>query len=276
PDGQAARARRARAERKVELIHGEHATSTLQADLPTEVAVSAYSRIDGMARRLRNAGDQRTLDQLRADIYADSLLGNDPGVRAPAAAAMVYLHLSVGAALTMSDDSCVLDGYGPVPAAIAREMMTNRGSMIRKVITDPASGAVRELGRTRRRPSRALREFIAVRDRECTTPGCHRAARHCDHDHLTDWGKHGVTDEGNLAPKCRRDHGLKDVPGWGLDYDPATGIGTVITPTGRTYRKSCEPVVEPRTPSTPEGVPVLWLPSMSSDVTAAAARGPSG
>ncbi len=79
PDGQTDRARRARVERKVELIPGEDSMSTLAAELPAEVAASAYSRIDGMARRLRNNGDERTLDQLRADVYADLLLGNDPG-----------------------------------------------------------------------------------------------------------------------------------------------------------------------------------------------------
>ena len=54
-----------------------------------------------MARRLRHGGDSRTLDQLRADLYADLLLGHDPGVAAPAPAAMVYLHMPVTTALTI-------------------------------------------------------------------------------------------------------------------------------------------------------------------------------
>ncbi len=262
PDGQAARARQARADRKVELIHGENGISTLLADLPAEVAVSAYARIDAMARKRRNAGDERNLDQLRADIYADLLLGNDPGITPPKAAAMVYVHMPVDTALTMSDQGCVLDGYGPLPAAIGREILANERSMIRKVITDPATGTVKELGRTRRKPSKALREFIAVRDRECTTPGCHRTARHCDQDHLTDWHKHGPTAEHNLGPKCERDHYLKDQPGWTLDYEPATGTGTMTTPAGRVYTKTRDPVIQPRTPSTQDKPPALWLPGM--------------
>ncbi|MGH3518213.1 MAG: DUF222 domain-containing protein [Haloechinothrix sp.] len=64
PDGQTERARKARVDRKVELIPGDNSMSTLAADLPAEVAASAYARIDGMARTRRNAGDERTLDQL--------------------------------------------------------------------------------------------------------------------------------------------------------------------------------------------------------------------
>src|SRR5438067_294337 len=116
PDSQAARARKARADRKVQLIPGENSTSTLTGTLPTELAAAAYARLDAMARRLRHGGDHRTLDQLRADLYADLLLGNDPGVTVPAAAAMVYLHLPASTALTITEHGCEPEGYGPVPA----------------------------------------------------------------------------------------------------------------------------------------------------------------
>ncbi|WP_253862016.1 DUF222 domain-containing protein [Prauserella halophila] len=116
PDGQVERARRARAERKVELTPGEHAMSSLEVSLPAERAGACYSRVDAMARSLRHGGDRRTLDQLRADVAADLLLGRDPGVSPPEAAAMVYLHVPVDAALSMVDDGCELDGYGPIPA----------------------------------------------------------------------------------------------------------------------------------------------------------------
>lgn len=69
-----------------------------KVDLPAEIAASAYARIDALARRARNGGDERTLEQLRADIYADLLLGNEPGVAVPSAAAMVYVHVPVNTA----------------------------------------------------------------------------------------------------------------------------------------------------------------------------------
>src|SRR5690606_31689618 len=86
PGGATARARQANAGRKVELQHGEHAQSRLTLDLRSEVASACYARVDSMARRLRRNGETRTLDQLRADIAADLLLGNDPGVAVPEAA----------------------------------------------------------------------------------------------------------------------------------------------------------------------------------------------
>jgi hypothetical protein len=245
PDGQAERAREARAERKVMLIPGENATSTLAADLPAEVAASAYSRIDAMARKMRNRGDERTLEQLRADVFADLLLGHDPGVGAPKGAAMVFLHMPIDTALTMSDTGCELSGYGPLPGAVAREIMTHPDSMLRAVLTDPATGAVRDLGRSRRRPSVFLRDFVAARDRECSGVGCHRPAQRCDFDHLKDWGHLGATADHNGGAKCERCHYRKDKPGWTMTHDPGTGTSTITTPTGRTYTKTAEPIIEP-------------------------------
>ncbi|WP_199435568.1 HNH endonuclease, partial [Qaidamihabitans albus] len=259
PEGQTARARRARAGRRVELIHGEHATATLAADLPAELAASCYARLDALARRLRRHDPHRTLDQLRADICADLLLGRDPGVTAPAAAATAFLHLPVDTALTMSEQGCELAGYGPIPAPIAREIMTNPASTWRAVLTDPATGAPVDLGRRRRRPSALIRDLVAVRDRECATPGCHRPAQRSDFDHLTPWTRnhgHGPTTTGNGGAKCRRCHQLKDHPHWKLHHNPTTGTSTITTPTGRHYTQHrhtiTTPTHHPSDPPTPQ------------------------
>ncbi|MBB3052960.1 hypothetical protein FHS23_004003 [Prauserella isguenensis] len=249
PDGQVERARRARAERKLELTPGEHVMSSLEAHLPAEVAGACYSRVDGMARSLRHRGDQRTLDQLRADVTADLLLGHDPGVAPPEAAAMVYLHVPADAALTISDERCELDGYGPIPAPIAREIMTNEHSTWRAVLCDPGTGEPVDLGRTRRRPSAVIRELVRVRDRECIMPWCHRPARHCDHDHERPWANTpggGSTSVANGGPRCRRHHRLKDDPDWSARYDPVHGIARVTTPHGATYTAHRHPVLTPK------------------------------
>ncbi|GAA1191436.1 hypothetical protein LY12_001713 [Prauserella alba] len=102
--------------------------------------IACYARVDAMARALRWDGENRTLDQLRADITADLLLGRDSGAHVPEAAAMVYLHLPIDTALSTSETGCELDGYGPIPAAIAREIMTNSNSTWRAVLCDPATG----------------------------------------------------------------------------------------------------------------------------------------
>jgi hypothetical protein len=117
---------------------------------------------------------------------------------------LVFLHMPITAALTMSDEGCELAGYGPIPGPVAREIMTNPNSVLRKVLVDPSTGAIKGLGRSRRRPNQALRDLIAVRDRECAF--CHRPARHCDLDHLNEWARdHGGTDPDNLGGKCEHD-----------------------------------------------------------------------
>ncbi|MFD2812934.1 DUF222 domain-containing protein [Prauserella oleivorans] len=90
PEGAAARAEARRRERRVELRHGDDAMATLTA----EVASAAYARIDRCARALRNAGDGRTMDQLRADVFADLLLSGTPGEASVRAEVFVYIDVA--------------------------------------------------------------------------------------------------------------------------------------------------------------------------------------
>ncbi|WP_253828045.1 hypothetical protein [Prauserella aidingensis] len=108
----------------------EPVSSSLAVSVPTEIAAACYSGVDALARSLlRDGDDGRTLDQLRADVTADLLLGRGPGTAAPEATAMLSVHGPVDAALSISDEECELDGCGPIPAPIAREIMTNERSI---------------------------------------------------------------------------------------------------------------------------------------------------
>jgi len=257
PGGQAARARAARKDRRVELVHREHATASLDLALPAEVASACYARIDSLARSHgENTG--RTMDQCRADVAADLLLGNtaDAGRTQAEAAATVYLHMPVDAALGINDTGCELDGYGPIPAVIAREIMTNRRSVWRAVLCDPGTGRPVDLGRSRRQPSEHIRTLVRVRDRECAVPWCHRPARHCDYDHEAEWARDsGVTSVDNGAPKCRSHHRRKNDPRWISHYDPVDGTMTVTTPSGATHTGRREPVMQPRNTQSRKSMP---------------------
>ncbi|GAA1237498.1 hypothetical protein GCM10009676_22390 [Prauserella halophila] len=254
PGGQIARAREARSGRSFELTPGEHAMSRFTLGLPAEIASAIAHRVDALARRLRaRSEDERTLDQLRADIAADLLLGRNPGVSVPETAASVFIHLPVDTALGITDDGCELDGYGPVPGPIAREIMANPKSVWRAVLCDPGTGRPVDLGRARRHPTAAVRELVAVRDRECCIPWCHRPARRCDFDHDTAWTAGGSTSTTNGSPKCDHHHARKSDPGWSIHRDPDTGITTVTTPNGATHTTAPEPVLDPtrRAPTCP-------------------------
>nr|WP_020672151.1 HNH endonuclease signature motif containing protein [Amycolatopsis nigrescens] len=241
PEGQRARAEARRRQRRVELHHERDAMASLWAYLPAEIAAAVYARVDMLARRLRGGDEIRTMDQLRADVLTELLIGKGwEGL-----AAQVFIHMPLDTALGFRDDGCELVGHGPIPGALGRRIMNQPNSVWRKVLTDPVSGTVRDLGRKRYRPPADLAELVRVRDRTCRAPGCNRPAQRCDVDHCTAWSENGDTSEENLCCLCPYHHALKDEPGWTFEFDPSTADLTVTTPTGRTYTTRPEPLREP-------------------------------
>jgi hypothetical protein len=75
PEGAAHRAHRRRAERRVESCTARTPWPRSPPTSPVEIATAAYTRLDRTARALRRADEPRTLDQLRADVLAELLLG---------------------------------------------------------------------------------------------------------------------------------------------------------------------------------------------------------
>ncbi|WP_020666517.1 HNH endonuclease signature motif containing protein [Amycolatopsis nigrescens] len=247
PEGQKTRAAARRLDRKVELIHEPDAMASLWAYLPAEIAAAVYARVDALARKLHTRDESRTMDQLRADMFTELLLGQHGGI--DGVAVQVFIHIPLDTALGIREDGCELVGHGPIPGEVGRHLMNHPDSVWRRVLTDPVSGTVRDVGRTRYRPPADLAELVQVRDRTCRAPGCNRPAQRCDTDHCTAWSQDGDTCEHNLCCLCRYHHRLKDEPGWTFDFDPDTADLTVTTPTGRTYTTRPEPLVDPAVPS---------------------------
>ena len=123
----------------------------------------------------------------------------------------------------------------PVPDAVARALAA--GGTWRRLVTDPLSGAVIDVGRTRYRPPAALADLVRARDGACTHPGCAVPARRCDLDHITPWSGGGTTGLDNLTALCRTHHRLKHAPGWTLTRTPGGDL-TWTTPTGARYRRN--------------------------------------
>ncbi|MEU6641521.1 DUF222 domain-containing protein [Saccharomonospora sp. NPDC046836] len=243
PEGAARRAAVRRSERSVQLLPDEDGMSTLLADLPAEVASSAYARIDRMARTLRGTNESRTLDQLRADVFAELLLGSHTAGSGAKADVHVYVDLTTLAGL--NDNPAQLAGYGPIPGSVAWEIAHQPSSTWQRIVTDPLTGAPVDVGRQRYRPPAVTDEFVRVRDRECRFPSCHRPAHFGDNDHHTPWNREGTTNKANLVNLCRRHHRLKDRPGWTYHLKRETGAVTVTTPTGGTYTSHPEPLHDP-------------------------------
>ncbi|WP_425484942.1 DUF222 domain-containing protein [Amycolatopsis anabasis] len=243
PDGALERAREKRKGRKVELIHQIDSMASLWVYLPAEVAGAAYARVDALAHKLKTKGEERTLDQLRADVLAELLLGQHGGLAG--VNAQVFVHIPIDTALGLREDGCELVGHGPIPGEIGREILNRPDSVWRKVLTDPITGTVKDVGRTRYKPPADLDELVRVRDRTCRAPGCNRPAQRCDNDHCQPWADHGDTCDCNLCALCRFHHVLKDEPGWRFSFDPDTAELAVTTPTGRQYSTLPEPLRDP-------------------------------
>lgn len=75
PAGAARQADKRKAERRVSVGRGSGGMSWLRALLTADDTIAVYARLDAVAHDVRDSGDRRTLDQLRADTVRDLLLG---------------------------------------------------------------------------------------------------------------------------------------------------------------------------------------------------------
>ena len=73
--------------RYVEVRGNELGTATLEGrDLPPDRAQAAYQRLTRLARKLKQRGEERSLDQIRADLLLELLLGESEGKESGAGA----------------------------------------------------------------------------------------------------------------------------------------------------------------------------------------------
>ncbi|PPF26711.1 hypothetical protein C5C06_11030, partial [Rathayibacter tritici] len=257
---------RARDDRSVWVGADADGMATLCARLPAPVALGAFIRLDRIARALReNAStrgqerdaEARTMPQLRADALADLLCDGDvsgttpggdeldttfvPGVRAE-----VRLTLPARTAAGLDDAPAHLDGYGLIPAVLARELAGVATSFTR-VLTDPVTGAVLSVGRTLRVPPPRMRLHLQLRDVTCRFPGCTRPASTTEADHALEWRNGGETALRNLLSLCVAHHHVRHGDRWTYVLH-ADGTADWTTPTGRrvTTRPPALPGAPPR------------------------------
>ncbi|NQX18083.1 HNH endonuclease signature motif containing protein [Rathayibacter sp. VKM Ac-2857] len=218
--------------------------ATLCLSAPAPAVSGAYDRLRRIARTLRDEGDPRTLQQLSADAAIDLLCDGDvagttpnpehrpdptfvPGVRAE-----VRLTLAASTAVGLDDAPADLDGYGPVPADVARELLRTAASFTR-VLTDPDTGSVVSVGRTQRLPPARMRLHLQLRDQTCRFPGCTRTAATSEADHTIEWRNGGETSLENLVSLCTSHHHVRHGEQW--SYKRVDDHDTLVwtSPTGR-------------------------------------------
>ncbi|BBE23207.1 hypothetical protein MN0502_20900 [Arthrobacter sp. MN05-02] len=153
--------------------------------------------------------------------------------------ASINVTVPVLTLLGVDDAPADLEGYGPVPADIARRLAAHAPSFTR-LLTHPETGAVLSVGRTTYAVPADLKKWLRVRDRTCRHPGCNVAASRCELDHTQPWSQQGTTTHENLAHLCRKHHMLKSEGIWHYRQSDA-GTLTATSPTGRTYISDPEP-----------------------------------
>ena len=213
PEGAQRRYEHAVGERRVVMEPTPAGTANLFAfDLPPDRASALMKRLNQTARSLRNDGEQRSMDQLRGDVFLDLCSG---GSTTSSSGGSVDIFVDLETLLALNDDPGELAGYGPVIADIARKVAERQvDGQWRFVVTDPGSGRPVAIGTTRRRPTAAQHREVTARHRTCIFPGCRMPASDCDLDHRIPWAEGGTTRSDDLGPLCRHDHRIRHSAGW--------------------------------------------------------------
>lgn len=139
------------------------------------------------------------------------------------------------------DQVAVLAGYGPITAEVARALAA--GGTWRRLVTDPVSGTVLDVGRTTYRPPADLARHVRARDGTCVRPGCTVPAQKCQLDHTRPYAHDGRTADFNLGSLCSPDHAVKTAGGYRLEQ-PAPGTFIWTTPTGHRYRRNPDGTID--------------------------------
>ncbi|WP_434810507.1 DUF222 domain-containing protein [Microbacterium sp. bgisy189] len=241
--------------------------SEVTSIVPSALADGIYDRLTQQARAVKDAAkrptlnvfavepgaadaeapepvepDTRTMDQLRADVFADLLLtgapaadptrtDDGPGVLG---ALRGRVQILVPALTLLGDDRAPADlvGHAPIDPATARELATVIEGPWERVITHPVTGAVLHCDTYHR--TAAIDRHLRARDRHCRFPGCRQPAVRCEQDHTIDHAHDGPTEVCNLEHLCQRHHSMKQFTAWKVRQHGG-GILEWTSPLGRVY-----------------------------------------
>ena len=162
--------------------------------------------------------------------------------------AQVLVTVPVYSLMGLTDEPAMLDGYGPIPPSMARDLVANGATSFYRVLVDPRDGAPLEIGRKSYRVTGAMRAWLRMRDGKCPFPGCSNNSLDNDADHILAWADGGTTGISNLGQPCPKHHKLRHTTGW--KPTPATKNEPPgwTSPTGRHYPSEHQDWEPPRWP----------------------------
>ena len=194
----------------------------------------------------RDKSEPLTIDQKRADalsaICSNFLSEISETVTPQRRPLTVNVTIDLPTLLGLAENPGQLGGYGPIPAAVARELASD--AQWKRFITEPQTGNLLDFGRESYEPPQHLKDFLIARDRTCRFPGCRRSALLSDLDHAESWESGGTTSPDNIGALCRRHHRLKTHDGWKIESF-SDGSCTWTSPLGKTFFTPARSINEP-------------------------------
>lgn len=143
-----------------------------------------------------------------------------------------------------------LEGWGLIPAAVAREMIwasAEARTTIQLLYRSPEDGSLVAMQKGSRLFPPELRDLIIIRDGgTCRSPYCDAPIRHADHP--KPWRAGGKTSATNGQGLCEACNYVKESPGWRhrvVSEDFETHTVEITTPTGHTYVAQAPPLPGP-------------------------------
>lgn len=272
-------------ERSITIVDLDAGMSQIIALVPTAYAHAVFDRVTRQAEEIKNvdlsarraarkaacatgAGtpehtdefrrptfDDRSIDQMRADVFVDMLLTGAPAIDPTvdelpgglgAIRAQVQITMPITTLTGVTQGGAEIDGKAPIDPDTARRL-AGSAHVWERVMCDPTTAVVLTVDRYH--PSPAQRRLLVARDRHCRFPGCRMPARRCQVDHNHEHHDGGSTSIDNLACLCVRHHTLKtetewtvsQLPGGRLEWSSPTGRAHVDEPPRVIFMPSADP-----------------------------------
>ncbi|HET7398259.1 MAG TPA: DUF222 domain-containing protein [Intrasporangium sp.] len=124
PAAAVSRGRTAMADRRVSVRPAPDVMALVTGFVPAAQGVAVLRALTQAADAARAAGDPCSRDQVKADTFVERLTGQATASGVPVEVGLVMTDRAL---LGGADDVASLEGYGPVPAAVARALLRSNG-----------------------------------------------------------------------------------------------------------------------------------------------------
>jgi len=238
PEGARARHESAVAGRRIRKVNCEDGMAQLfYYSTATDVQL-VWETVTAVAEAARTPGDERTLDQRRADALLDVCTaggGEGSSDRRQQRArrgkkTLINVTMPI-TALAGGNEVCELSGYGPITSGQAWTLLGD--AELRRMVCNPMTGELLEASVDSYQPPAWMAEHVIARDATCVAPGCRMPADRSHIDHRIPYSRGGRTSAENLNVLCHHHHRGKDGGGMQLTR-LADGSYHWTTPLGRT------------------------------------------